>query len=544
MRRMSTAVILIMIFTSVFIIVDVDFIFITNNVKAETLYVGSGAGNDSNTIQDAIADTIPGDTIFVYSGTYNEKLFINKTLTLIGEDKEITVINATSYTFGIEIKNTEYVNMSGFTVSGATSCNVKIDNSNHCHIHHNILLDSGHSALQINPGQDNIIEDNLISENFEGILISGSSLDNILDNNTITGTSQRAITIQTHADDNQVINNNISGYDIGIYIKESENIMIKNNLISNGNESMSILDYSIVNLLENTISDNNISVKVWDNSVAKITNCTVENSETYDIMCGYQGWGDVDIILINTAINEDKVYFDDEDSDLVVSWFLQVRVVDESDEPVEGITVRVRNDNPEIDENYTSDSKGFTKGISLEQCRQNQSAKILYSPYNITVHNTTSIGYASPKVTLDSSKEIEVKVFSDKDGDGVLDVNDAFPNDSTQWRDSDEDGYGDNATGNNPDAFPNDPAASKDSDNDGYPDEWNPGKSQDDSTTGLKLDAYPDDPSKWEKEEEEDNSFVFLIIGLAVIIFALLLIIRKKKKIRKSGGENTKMVEK
>ncbi|MBN1390580.1 MAG: hypothetical protein JXA22_08065 [Candidatus Thermoplasmatota archaeon] len=47
------------------------------------------------------------------------------------------------------------------------------------------------------------------------------------------------------------------------------------------------------------------------------------------------------------------------------------------------------------------------------------------------------------------------------------------------------------------DAFPTDPAASIDTDGDGFPDIWNPGKSADDSTTGLKLDLYPLDPSEW-----------------------------------------------
>jgi hypothetical protein len=43
------------------------------------------------------------------------------------------------------------------------------------------------------------------------------------------------------------------------------------------------------------------------------------------------------------------------------------------------------------------------------------------------------------------------------------------------------------------DAFPTDPAASVDSDRDGYPDAWNAGKRQSDSTTGLTLDAFPKD---------------------------------------------------
>jgi hypothetical protein len=87
----------------------------------------------------------------------------------------------------------------------------------------------------------------------------------------------------------------------------------------------------------------------------------------------------------------------------------------------------------------------------------------------------------------------------DSDGDGVGNNGDAFPYDPDEWADSDKDGIGDNA-----DDFPEDPAASVDSDGDGHPEEWNPGKSQDDSTTGLELDEFPDDPNEW-KDSDGDG---------------------------------------
>jgi len=42
----------------------------------------------------------------------------------------------------------------------------------------------------------------------------------------------------------------------------------------------------------------------------------------------------------------------------------------------------------------------------------------------------------------------------DRDGDGTSDLTDDFPDDDTQWVDSDGDGWGDNPSGNNPDACP------------------------------------------------------------------------------------------
>ncbi|RLF50126.1 MAG: hypothetical protein DRN19_05150, partial [Thermoplasmata archaeon] len=59
-----------------------------------TLYVGGeGEGNYSK-IQDAIDDASNGDRVFVYSGIYNESIILDKSIDLIGECKEKTIIIA------------------------------------------------------------------------------------------------------------------------------------------------------------------------------------------------------------------------------------------------------------------------------------------------------------------------------------------------------------------------------------------------------------------------------------------------------------------
>ena len=71
----------------------------------------------------------------------------------------------------------------------------------------------------------------------------------------------------------------------------------------------------------------------------------------------------------------------------------------------------------------------------------------------------------------------------DVDGDGYTNFDDYFPRESSQWNDTDGDGYGDNLTGNNPDIYPNEPSQWNDTDGDGYGD----------NLTGIDGDAFPYD---------------------------------------------------
>ena len=64
------------------------------------LYVGGTGPENYTFIQDAVNDSSNGDTIFVFSGTYYENVVINKSIKLIGEDKNTTII------FGKKINDT------------------------------------------------------------------------------------------------------------------------------------------------------------------------------------------------------------------------------------------------------------------------------------------------------------------------------------------------------------------------------------------------------------------------------------------------------
>ena len=86
-------------------------------IYGSTWYVGGSEPSNFSKIQDAIDYASSGDTVFVYddSSPYNENLIINKTINLIGENKESTVINGDSEKNVIVIL-AENVHISGFSI--------------------------------------------------------------------------------------------------------------------------------------------------------------------------------------------------------------------------------------------------------------------------------------------------------------------------------------------------------------------------------------------------------------------------------------------
>jgi len=72
----------------------------TIGFDGNTLYVGGSGANNYTKIQDAIDNSSHGDTVFVYSGFYDEyypknscSVYIDKEIKMIGEDKYTTIID-------------------------------------------------------------------------------------------------------------------------------------------------------------------------------------------------------------------------------------------------------------------------------------------------------------------------------------------------------------------------------------------------------------------------------------------------------------------
>ena len=119
----------------------------TVSFDGNTLYVGGSGANNYTTIQGAIDDASDGDTVFVYDGTYYEyNITIDKSITLVGEDRETTFIETSYDEVTIISITADSTTVQGFTISGVAYAGIGIMiNSNYCVIRYN-NIESGISV--------------------------------------------------------------------------------------------------------------------------------------------------------------------------------------------------------------------------------------------------------------------------------------------------------------------------------------------------------------------------------------------------------------
>ena len=200
--------------------------FFLSTFDGNTLYVGGSGDGNYSSIQAAINDASDGDTVFVYndSSPYYENVWVYKSIDLIGEDKDTTVIDGGGSGHVVVIGGVfSEVNLSGFTIqnSGDHWDDFGIGDSGMIfEVFFNTRMICGNNIVNNNCGislycsDNNIISENIISGNEIGIYLPPSF--GICSNNTISN--------------NVIINN---GY--GIFFESPYNNYIFHNDFVNNN---------------------------------------------------------------------------------------------------------------------------------------------------------------------------------------------------------------------------------------------------------------------------------------------------------------------
>jgi parallel beta-helix repeat protein len=216
---------------------------------------GIGPGNppeDFTSIQDAINTSSDGDTIFVYNGTYYENIEVNKTVNLIGEDTNNTIIDGGGTGVILDI-TVNWVNITGFTIT------------------------NGEYGFWFSGSSNTTVKNNIASFNSNGgIILVGS-------NNNITN--------------NDILNNSIG---IGIYGGNINSNNITFNKVIGNNEGIWILDPSMPGPGGGASMYHYISNNIICNNYIGISLMTIDSGAIFG----------VNITSSNIFNNEYGIYFD------------------------------------------------------------------------------------------------------------------------------------------------------------------------------------------------------------------------------------------
>ncbi len=134
-------------------------ILIVGLVQAAKITVGPGE-EDFPQIRKAIDNSSKGDIIEVHSGTYNERLYVRKSVTLLGLDtgNGLPVVNANGSSSAITLM------ANGSTVKG-----FNLTGSGHC--------GCGSAGIQV-ASNNNTVANNIIYKNKYGIYVKPKHFNN------------------------------------------------------------------------------------------------------------------------------------------------------------------------------------------------------------------------------------------------------------------------------------------------------------------------------------------------------------------------------
>jgi len=187
-------------------------------------------------IQDGIDNSQVDNTIFVKKGIYYENIFVNKTITLQGEENHYTIID------GQGNRDVIYV---GYPANGVTISGFTIRNAGKRY--GNGIFDGG---IDLNSDENTIKNNIFIKNKIAGLILFGSS-KNIIENNYI-GDSNRSGIEFISGRFNQISNNTITNNtDYGICVS------------SMGNSSKNVFSIIHNNFLNNYVRHASCPFNIW-----------------------------------------------------------------------------------------------------------------------------------------------------------------------------------------------------------------------------------------------------------------------------------------
>jgi nitrous oxidase accessory protein len=242
---------------------------------------GSGPGNYTR-IQDAIDNASDGDTIFVYNGMYTENLVVNKSLTLVGQDKNFTIIETHLYQYpsdSIQV-NVDEVSVSGFTIQHNDAypftVGINLNSCGHVAIFDNIIRENN-VGIYDSQTYDLTIVKNILYDNYNAIYCSQSN-GILISENTLSDNNE-SIFLQycysCHLSNNTIYHTHHDGIDF----YASTFCDVENNSITFSYSGLDFSDCYYCTVISNQISSNeDKDIELYNTGSSTIKHNILENS--------------------------------------------------------------------------------------------------------------------------------------------------------------------------------------------------------------------------------------------------------------------------
>lgn len=233
MRRLFTLTLLLILCFAIFPILQMRVVV----AEPKTIVVP----DDYSVIQEAIDNSVNGDVVLVKSGTYDGSIVINKSISLIGEDKEETIIlgdwslNGTVILVqddGVIVKN---LTMKAVPNSYSIGRGVHLLHVQNCQVL-NCNFQSGIGVWLYGASNNNIRNNQIIGKgvpmpNTSGIKLQQSHR-NTIDGNDIRGYTYGYGIFILSSTENDLVGNQISNNYYEVLLRDSNNNSIGENRIS------------------------------------------------------------------------------------------------------------------------------------------------------------------------------------------------------------------------------------------------------------------------------------------------------------------------
>jgi len=223
------------------------------------------------TIQEGINRAGDGDTVFVSAGTYYEHVVVNKSISLIGESRDTTIVNGSGSGFVIFIE-VDNVIVGGFTAQNGSMSGIFLSNCSNCRIENNIVTLNVESGIRLVNSSANLIRNNEVFNNGYfipswatglGIFLGWWSCNNIISSNHVYDNMAGGIFLDGSNTnllrDNNVTNQHAPTTPDGIDVISSHGNVVQMNAISNNSIGIFVLWSSWNMIYDNNVFNNGVS---------------------------------------------------------------------------------------------------------------------------------------------------------------------------------------------------------------------------------------------------------------------------------------------